>query len=111
MSVEHLFLREVFALMVKGSFVTTQDPARLAQWERQLGAYRLPIKVDSPRWQCLPGGDELCFDLDTARLHPLQLDRLALTVAAEMGLSHAEARRYLESGGTIPISARGCEVE
>lgn len=98
-------------MTASGPYVTTSDPNRLAQWERRLGAHRLPVKVDAPRWQCLPGGDELCFDLDAARLHPLQIYRLAAALAPALGMKVGEARRYLESGASIPIPARGCQVE
>lgn len=90
-------------------YVTTQDPARLAHWDRLLGVDRLPVCSDQPRLQETRGGTCLAYDLDVSRLRDGQLYRLAAAVARRTGQSYAVALADLRAQG-LPVVAADVHV-
>ena len=87
--------------------VTTSDPRRAALWDRIFGCEALPVKHHTPRWQERESGvgQELAYDLDTARLTPMQRARFASHLARIERRSYAATSAEVNGGRPFPIKA------
>jgi hypothetical protein len=83
------------------TYVKTNDPRRLAHWERLFGLEALPVKSPYPRLQVMPDGRETwAYDLDASRLPDGASSRFAHYLARKTGESYAMAL-YLVDGWPI----------
>ena len=82
--------------------VTTSDPRRAALWDRIFGCEALPVKHHTPRWQERESGvgQVLAYDLDTARLTPMQRARFA------SHLARIERRSYAATNADVRLRSR-----
>lgn len=96
-------------------FITTSDARRAARraarWQRLFGTNRLPVLSAASRWDVVDGRDQLCYDLDLARLHWGQRDRMASYVARCLRRPYDTVRAEIEAAISWPVSAAGCVVE
>ena len=91
-------------------WIITTNPHRQRVWQRLFGQDRLPVRTAVPRWQHLPGRSDsvLAYDLDLARLHAAQVERLAGYVARRAGWPYQTALAEIRRGW--PIEAAGCRL-
>lgn len=89
-------------------YVTTSNDRRRARWEAIFGADRLPVRQAHPRPRETRDGAQMAYDLDVARLHDMQLRRLAAAIARETRRSYDDVLFDVRQGW--PVVADGLTV-
>jgi len=91
------------------TYVTTNDNRRKQRWQHIFGTDRLPVRYHAPRLQETRSGARMAYDLDVARLHDMQVRRLAAYLAHASGVRYADVLVELRATGW-PITANEVEV-
>jgi hypothetical protein len=85
--------------------IRTTDRKRENDWYSLFGKTVLPVKHARPRWQELPGGAVMAYDLDSSRLSSGAIDAFAHRLAKRHKVSFTEARHMVDN---YPLRAEGC---
>lgn len=85
--------------------IRTTDKKRENDWYTLFGKTALPVKHKRPRWQELPGGAVLAYDLDSSRLSHGAICAFAHRLAKRHKVSFTEARHMVDN---YPLKAEGC---
>lgn len=91
-------------------WITTNNPARAAKWERIFGTDQLPVLCAATRWDMVDGQERLCYDLAMGQLSTWQRDRLAAHAARRWSRPYDTVRAEIEAAISWPVTAAGCMV-
>lgn len=91
-------------------FAVAVSQRRRAEWERAVGADRLPVLDVRPRRAEFRDGPVWVYDVAVGRLHEGQVNRLAGHVARRNRVSYEDARALVLRHG-LTIRAEGVVIE